>query len=207
MDLRPDCDPFQRPFPPRRVGAIFTLTLCCIPGCQCLLKGSFTWIGCLIFMPGDLIFKAATQKISLDHPALVARSLVFLGPRKLWKSEWQFLADYYPLGTAETVDWGPPSPSSVKEVLCLSWREIHLEERFQVGHTFSANSAVLKEQGCECHLGIPLCLPPHHLEKQFICWLGALICMTATHRTPVDLLALVASRNYACSVAGLYIFA
>lgn len=147
MDLRPYCDPFQRPFSPPKVGAVFTLTLCCIPGCQCLLKGSFTWIGCLVFMPGDLIFKAATQRISLDHPALVARSLVFLGPRKLWQSEWQFLADYYPPGTAETVDWGPPSPSSVKEVLCLSWSFI-LRKGFMLGThlvptvPFSRNKAV-----------------------------------------------------------------
>lgn len=54
------------------MGAIFTLTLCCVPEGQCFLEGRFTCVWCLVFA-------ADTQGTPVDCLVLMAGGACILG--------------------------------------------------------------------------------------------------------------------------------
>jgi len=69
-------------------------------------KGNFYTSDTLAFMSSASVFGSATQGIPLDHLALMARGLKFLGLRELCQMERQFLEGFHFQGTAQTADWG-----------------------------------------------------------------------------------------------------
>ena len=52
------------------MGAIFALSLCCVPECQCLPNGLQAF-GAQVFVSSASVFAAATQGMLLDCLALV----------------------------------------------------------------------------------------------------------------------------------------
>ena len=67
---RDEYNSFQRS---RRVGGIFSLSLCHIPARQCLLEGSFTCGATLVFTSGSPVFSDVDQGTPLGHLALLTR--------------------------------------------------------------------------------------------------------------------------------------
>lgn len=70
------------------MGGIFTLSLCHVPACQCLLEGSFTCGATLVFTFGSPVLADVDQGTPLGHLALLTRK--FLWNSGNWKDRpWQ----------------------------------------------------------------------------------------------------------------------
>ena len=163
MYLATDCNPFRRP---QRAGAIFVLSLCHTPECQCAPRGSFPLIwqpGFCSHCPGDVPKSTGSGSRGGGglHSWVIPKEC---GSRKdsSWPGTTSQALHRQQTGTP------PPIPSfSVKEASLLS-SNYGLRGRLQVWHMSSGLRSY--SQGTDVVLPLSLCLAPAH---QYLCLVPA----------------------------------